>query len=115
MKKELLKKLLEGKEDPRHILKKYVLSQASSLMGKEMLDGFKDAKASVTVATDDPEKLPEALEKAKEIVESKKLDFQEIADEMLAEKDMEDKKDEDELDLDKMDVDQLRDLLKKLL
>ena len=54
-------------------------------------------KASVTVATDDPEKLPEALEKAKELTEE------------LPEME------EDELDLEDMSPEQLKAKLKALM
>lgn len=147
-KKDLLKKLLAGEEDPKLLLKKYALKQASDLMSKEIADSLHEsqskAKAAVTVATDDPKKLPEALEKAKELSEDllKKgpLSLQDLAEEHLAqqeepkkkkkeEEEMEEEKPEtamkeadeeeeeveDELNLDELSPEELKKLLKKLL
>jgi hypothetical protein len=74
-------------------------------------------KASVTVATDDPKKLPEALEKAEELVEQMP-EMDQMKDDYMSEKseDMEESDDMEmeDMDLDSMTPEQLKEELLKL-
>lgn len=124
-KKELMKKLLLGEDDekidPRVEMKKMALKQVMSAMskksGEDMFKALKpkellkDAKASVTVATDDPKKLPEALETAKEVVETMPKGLADLAkEEPKKEKMLE----SDDLDLEDLDEEMLKKLLEEL-
>lgn len=121
----LLKKLMEKKDkvNPERELKLKALDELVDFMGGQELNELTSkSKAAVTVAADDPKKLPEALDKAKEIVKNVPLtnDYENML-EKKEEKSLsnlfEDKeeKEEDDLDLDSMSADELKQLLKEML
>lgn len=123
-KKALLKMLEESGEemDIKPLMKKLTLKKimsdmakksGESLLGsvkkKDPMDILADKKASVTVATDDPKKLPEALETAKELVKDMPKGLSDIDKDLLKKE-----KPESEDDLEGLeDLDE--ELLKKLL
>lgn len=106
MLRDIIKKSLLGeekdaavseKEMMRRQLKKSLLEQLSAEMGEEMVSPIKQMpKAAVTVATSDPNKLPSALEEAKEMVSEISPVIKKIEDGV--EKKLDDKK----LDIDGM-------------
>lgn len=118
VKKELLKKLMEKKEkvNPERELKLRALDSLDEFMGNlDLEDLLSNAKASVTVAADDPKKLPEALDKAKELVEKAPvLEKEKPMSDLFAEK-KEEKEESGLEDLDDLSVEDLKKLLKELL
>ena len=114
--KKLLKKEDSGDKDLRSKMKMDALSKLSDEMGQmsgsSIMEKALKPKASVTVATDDPSKLPEALEKAEELVE-KMPEMEEMKDEYMSD-DESDEDESEEMDIDSMSPEQLKEELLKL-
>jgi len=122
-----LKKLLKDDESSfkelKTMMKMKALEGLSDEMGKisgvGVLERALKPKAAVTVATDDPKKLPEALKKAEEL--TKKLpSMEEMKDEYLGKEEDEEEKEEmmeeesEEKDIDSMSPEELKAELLKL-
>jgi hypothetical protein len=128
--KKLLKDDESGSRELKTLMKMRALEGLSDEMGKmsgaSVLEKMLKPKAAVTVATDDPKKLPEALKKAEEL--TKKLpSMEEMKDEYLGKEDDEEEKEEmmdeeaesekeesEEKDIDSMSPEELRAELLKL-
>jgi hypothetical protein len=105
-----------GKPDVREQLKlralKELSDEMSSISGGSLMESMAP-KAAVTVATDDPKKLPQALEDAKELTE-------ELPSELLASSEMdEENEEEDDVadamdDLEELSPEQLKEMIRKL-
>jgi hypothetical protein len=124
--KDLKKLLKDGESDSKELkmlMKMKALEDLSDEMGKisgaSVLEKMLKPKAAVTVATDDPKKLPEALKKAEEL--TKKLpSMEEMKDEYLGKEEDEEEKEEmmeeesEEKDIDSMSPEELKAELLKL-
>lgn len=136
MMRDMLKKLMAEKEGMpsekdkmKYDIKKKLLEQLSSEMGAEIVNPLKEMpKASVTVASSDPKKLPEALEEAKELVQEvsplmeKPLDIEDMTEKYkkgMSSEDAVEKEDDKEKDLkellESLDPDMVKKLLSELL
>ena len=94
----------QTKTDMKKEALKSLSKEMSKMTGGSLAEKMKP-KASVTVATDDPEDLPAALSKAKQ-----------LAEEMPEMGDMEEEEsDEEECDVDSMTPEQLKEKLKSLM
>lgn len=121
--KKLLKNDDSSNKEMRAKIKMDALAQLSDEMsnisGSSVMEKVLKPKASITVATDDPKKLPEALEKAESIVE-KLPSMEDMKDEYMSEcdgeesEDMEKEDSEEDSDIDSMSHDQLKAELLKL-
>jgi len=117
-----LKKLLSKEEgspekmDARSAIKmkalKELSDEMSSISGNSLLESMAP-KASVTVATDDPKKLPEALEEAKDIAEDlPKMPMMEMEEDESEEDEMDESED---MDVDSLTLEQLKEKVKQLM
>ena len=118
--KKLLKKEDGSDKEMRSKMKMDALAKLSdemgSISGSSIMEKALKPKASVTVATDDPKKLPEALEKAEELVEKMpELDgLESMKEDYLSDDDESEEVESDEMDLDSMSPEQLKEELLKL-
>jgi hypothetical protein len=109
-----LKKLLKGGDGMnKEMMSKMKMDalarlsdEMSEMSGSSIMEKALKPKASVTVATDDPKKLPEALEKAEDMLEESDL--------MEGMEESEESEEQDDMDLDNMTPEQLKEELKKL-
>ena len=120
-----LKKLLKSDDgsskEMRAKMKMDALAKLSDEMGEmsgsSIMEKAMKPKASVTVATDDPKKLPEALEKAEELLEGAPS-MEDMKDEYMSDEeeseDMEESEDSEDMDLESMSPEQLKAELLKL-
>ena len=112
--KKLLKKEDSGDKEMRAKMKMDALSKLSDEMGEisgsSIMEKALKPKASVTVATDDPKKLPEALEKAEDMLETMP-EMEEMKDEYMSD---DDDNELEDMDLDSMTPEQLKEELLKL-
>lgn len=110
--KKLLKKEDDSSKEMRSKMKMDALAKLSDEMGEisgsSIMEKALKPKAAVTVATDDPSKLPEALEKAEEMVEQMP-EMEEMKDEYMS-----DESESEDMDLDSMSPEQLKEELLKL-
>jgi len=109
-----LKKLLKGGEGMnKEMMSKMKMDalarlsdEMSDMSGSSIMEKALKPKASVTVATDDPKKLPQALEKAEDMLEESDL--------LEGMEESEESEEQDDMDLDSMTPEQLKEELKKL-
>jgi len=113
--KKLLKSDDSSSKEMRAKMKMDALAQLSDEMsnmsGSSVMEKVLKPKASVTVATDDPKKLPEALEKAEDMVE--KMPDMEDSEES-EDMEMEDSEESEDSDLESMSPEELKAELLKL-
>lgn len=100
-KEDLPEEMMEAKKEMKMRALKDLRKMMGERSGSSLMEAMKP-KASLTVATDDPKKLPEALEKAEDMLE----EIPELAE-------AEEQEDEDE-DLEAMSVEQLREKIRQI-
>jgi hypothetical protein len=104
MEKEAMpEEMMEAKRDMKMRALKDLRKMMTESSGASLMEAMKP-KASLTVATDDPKKLPEALEKAEDMLEK--------MPEVMEVEERED--DDDDEDLDAMTIDQLKEKIRQI-
>lgn len=104
MEKEAMpEEMMEAKKDMKMRALKDLRKMMGESSGSSLMEAMKP-KASLTVATDDPKKLPEALEKAEDMLETMP-EMAEIEEQ---------EESEDDEDLEAMTLDQLKEKIRQI-